>query len=95
MQTGTRGAQRPAPGNVTGMRFYRQQREQDAKRKLAEQRPEDIAEIRKAAWRDGFDAGYIAGWDALASVLVEEGILMPDEDQGDQADNAQRDENAS
>ena len=33
MQTGQRGAQHPAPGNVTGMTFYKQQREQAAKRK--------------------------------------------------------------
>jgi hypothetical protein len=36
MQTGQRGAQRPAPGNTTGMTFYRQQREQDLKRNQAE-----------------------------------------------------------
>lgn len=34
--TGQRGAQRPAPGNLTGGVFYRQQREQEAKRKQAE-----------------------------------------------------------
>jgi hypothetical protein len=36
MQTGQRGAQRPAPGNLTGGVFYRQQREQAAKQKAAE-----------------------------------------------------------
>lgn len=36
MNTGQRGAQRPAPGNTTGMTFYRQQREQQEARKRAE-----------------------------------------------------------
>lgn len=36
MQTGQRGAQRPAPVNTTGMTFYRQQREQEIKRKQAD-----------------------------------------------------------
>lgn len=34
--TGQRGAQRPAPGNTTGMRFYQAQREQQEARKRAE-----------------------------------------------------------
>jgi hypothetical protein len=36
MQTGQRGAHRPAPGNYSGNVFYRQQREQAARQKAAE-----------------------------------------------------------
>lgn len=103
MQTPARGGYargtKPArPGDLTAKRYNTDVQRAEAERR-ARENPVDLEAVRRATWRSGFDAGheagFIAGWDALAKYLVEEGILMPDEDQGDQADNAQRDENAS
>jgi hypothetical protein len=103
MQTPARGGYargtKPArPGDLTAKLFNANQQRTEAE-KRAKETPVDLEAVRRAAWRDGFDAGheagFIAGWDALASYLVGEGILMPDEadeDQGDEADH-EADEN--
>jgi hypothetical protein len=69
MQTGQRGAQRPAPGNVTGMTFYKQQREQAAKRKAEE------TDWYKVGWNAGFDFGYDAGVQAVLKQLQDDGVI--------------------
>jgi hypothetical protein len=63
--TGQRGAQRPAPGNVTGTTFYRQQREQEA-RKRAEDNPVDAEAIR----REAFEAGHATGWEQAIEWII-------------------------
>ena len=75
MPTGARGAQRPAPGNVTGLKFYQQQREQAAKRKA-----EDV-DWYKVGFDTGFDYGYEAGVQAVLKQLTDAGVIDADEPQ--------------
>lgn len=71
--TGQRGGQRPHPGNTTGMAFYRQQRDQDAKRK-AEAQTVDLAEIRRQARMDGIRQGFENGADWAFGILRDAGV---------------------
>ena len=72
-QRGQRGAHRPAPGNVTGLRFYQQQREQAAKRKAED------ADWYKVGFDAGFDFGYEAGVQAVLKQLQADGVIDADE----------------
>jgi hypothetical protein len=94
MQTGTRGSQRPAPGNTTGMTFFRQQREQEA-RKRAEDNPVDVAEVRKEAYAAAWEPAFTAGAEWAFGVLRDAGVdvdavlaLADDDDAGDVAEDA-------
>ena len=73
MQTGQRGAQRPAPGNVTGQTFYRQQREQAAKKKAEE------TDWYKVGFDAGFDFGFDAGVQTVLKQLQADGVIDADE----------------
>ena len=68
------------PRDVTGAQYQRLHAEQKAKEDAANL---DIAAVRRAALTEGhaqgYEAGFTAGWDALAEHLVSEGILDPDE----------------
>jgi hypothetical protein len=65
--------------NRTGQLFAQQLREKQAK-DAAE--TADVHEVRRQARLEGWEAGFTAGWDALAAHLVAEGILAPDEPEG-------------
>jgi hypothetical protein len=87
--TGQRGAQRPAPGNMTGVTFFKQQREQEAKQKAAVE-PADIETIRRQA----FEAGHATGWEQavewimgrMTDIGLDPDILvMGDDEPGDDA----------
>ncbi len=86
--TGTRGSQPVSPANRTGKVFQQQLREKKAR---DEARGIDISEVRRQARTEGFDAGYdmgfAAGWDALAAYLADEGILVPDDAEPDDAED--------
>lgn len=87
--TGRRGATPVSPMNRTGKLFQAQLREKQAKDAAKEI---DINEVRQqarlAGYREGFDQGFIAGWDALAQHLVDEGVLDADEPTDDSEDEA-------
>lgn len=83
MQTGQRGAQRPAPGNVTGTTFYKQQRELAARKKAED------TDWYKTGWNAGFDFGYDAGVQAVLKQLVAEGVIDADEPGDETQDVAQ------
>jgi hypothetical protein len=78
MQTGVRGAQRPAPGNSTGVKFYQQQRELASKKKTEE------VDWYKVGWNAGFDFGYDAGVQAVIRQLQAEGVIDADEPSEDE-----------
>jgi hypothetical protein len=69
------------PRDITGREYQRLHAEEDAK-KAAENL--DIAAVRRAALTEGhaqgYEAGFVAGWDALAAHLVEVGVLAPDDE---------------
>jgi hypothetical protein len=90
-QTGQRGVQKPHPGNTTGMAFYRQQREQEAKRAAASQ-VVDLAAVRESAHAEGFEAGFVRGgewaFEQLASAGIDvDAVLALQLDTDDQADD--------
>jgi hypothetical protein len=85
MPTGQRGASRPNPGDTTGMTFFRQQRDQDAKRKLADQGHDDD-EARKQVFSAGFDAGHDAGWSAAVKWITENFDVFDKADETDEAE---------
>jgi hypothetical protein len=72
--------------NRTGKIFQQQLRDKQARDAVADL---DIAAVQRAAHErgrsEGFEAGYVAGWDALAAHLVETGVLDSDEPAGDDA----------
>jgi len=78
--TGQRGAQRPAPGNVTGLKFYQQQREQAAKQKAAG------TDWYKVGFDTGFDFGYDTGVQVVLKQLADSGVIDADESGDEQGD---------
>lgn len=70
-----------SPRDITGRRRAELLQEKAAREEAANI---DVAEVqrqaREAGYLDGWNAGFTAGWDALAAHLVTEGILAPDDD---------------
>lgn len=70
------------PRDLTGKEYQRQQAELKAKRD-AEASPVNLAAIRHDAFTkghaQGYEAGFIAGWEALVAHLVEQGVIEPDD----------------
>ena len=78
MQTGERWGGSAHPSDLTGARQRKLLAEKAEREKRAEIRAQaaavDVAAIRQESYLAGFEAGFTAGWDALATQLTEAGI---------------------
>jgi hypothetical protein len=80
MQTGTRWGGTANPRDLTKTRQLELLREKQAREAAA---TVDIEAVRQVAYTSGhaagYEAGFIAGWQALADHLVEIGVLEADD----------------
>ena len=64
--SGNRARRGRSVRDITGREYARQHAEQEAKQAAAQLDP---AEVRRAAFSKGHEAGYAAGWEALSTGL--------------------------
>jgi hypothetical protein len=93
MQKSPRGGydhgHKPArPGDATGRKYNEDLQKQEAEKRLKEN-PPDPDEAHKAAYMDGWHAGYEVGVEAVLKQLRDAGLDLDAEDEDDDTEGAE------